>query len=102
MSVLKQGLLAVLWTIQTVFAKVITQQLHGRIRQRYGAHLSSFAHEPHLRGGFQPHIASTEVDELLHPGAGVVEKAQQDRVPAAVARSQIGLRQESRQIILAE
>src|SRR5437867_7725340 len=76
---------------------MIAQELDRRVHQRHGAHLASLAHEPHLWRWIQAHIASVEVDQLLHPSAGVVEYAQQACISAARTRMRIGLGEDLRE-----
>src|SRR6201997_1108656 len=89
-------------TIEAVIAPVLAQDLDCLVQQGYSARLSTLSHESNLRRWIQAHVASVQVDQLLHPGTGIVEHAQHHCIPATLGGTQIGLRENLRKVLFAE
>ena len=89
-------------TIEVVIVPIVAQDFDCLVQQGYSAQLSTLSHESNLRRWIQAHVASVQVDQLLHPGTGVVEHAQHYRIPATLGSTQIGLSENLRKVLFAE
>src|SRR5690606_7010337 len=82
--------------------QMIAKQLCGAVHQRHGAHLAALALEADLGGRIEADIAGAEVDQLLYACTGIVEDAQQYRVPSPGTGPQIRLCKDRSQLRFAE
>ena len=102
LPVLKQRVVELLGTIETVLKEMITEKLHSAAHQRHCACLVAFSLESNLLRRIEADITDGQVDHFLHACAGIIEDTEQNRIAATGAGSQVGLREDRGQLFFGE